>query len=165
MTDVHTPEARRRNMAAIRSTDTKPEVWLRKQLFSRGFRFRKNVKSLPGKPDIVLSKYKAIILVNGCFWHGHGCYLFKIPKTRTEFWLEKINGNQERDRKNIKKLEEAGWRVLVVWECGIKGRCRLTEAELAEQIISWLTSSAGSSDIAGLSQESDHAVRKTDRLL
>lgn len=165
MTDVRTPEARRHNMAAIRNADTKPEVWLRKKLFAMGFRFRKNVKSLLGKPDIVLPKYKAIILVNGCFWHGHDCHLFKIPKTRTELWLEKIRGNQDRDRKNIEKLEKAGWRVLVVRECDIKDCCRLTEAELTERIINCLVTFAGSSDIAGLSQESDHAVRETDRLL
>ena len=152
MTDVHTPVARHRNMSAIRSTDTKPEVWLRKTLFARGFRFRKNVKTLPGKPDIVLPKYRAVIQVNGCFWHGHNCHLFKIPKTRTEFWLGKINGNRERDQRTIKALETQGWRVLVVWECAVKGRCRLLREDLENQIANWITQHRPSLSISGVAQ-------------
>ena len=167
MTDVHSPETRSRNMSAIRSADTKPEVWLRKVLFAQGFRFRKNFKKLPGKPDIVLPKYQAVIQVNGCFWHGHNCHLFKVPKTRTEFWLGKISGNRERDQKNIKALELSGWRVLVVWECVIKGRSRLSETEITEQVTRWITSFSASSEItssdrAELSQESGHVVRDAD---
>lgn len=152
MTDVHTPEARHRNMSAIRSTDTKPEVWLRKALFARGFRFRKNVKTLQGKPDIVLPKYGAVIQVNGCFWHGHDCHLFKIPKTRTEFWLEKINGNRERDQRNTEALEAQGWRVLVVWECSMKGRHRLLPEVLEKQVADWLTGHYSSMSISGMQQ-------------
>ncbi len=152
MTDVHTPEVRRRNMSAIRSTDTKPEVWLRKGLFAKGFRYRKNVKSMPGKPDIVLPKYKAVIQVNGCFWHGHNCHLFKIPQTRTDFWLNKINSNRQRDQQNNKNLESFGWRVLIVWECAIKVRSRLSSAEILETVEAWLLSFSGSTEIRGLSE-------------
>ena len=149
MTDVHSPEVRSRNMSAIRSVDTKPEVWLRKLLFSRGFRFRKNVNNLPGKPDIVLPKYRAVIQVNGCFWHGHNCSLFKIPATRTEFWLEKINSNKNRDKKNNEALESSGWRVLTVWECALRGRSKLTPDNLEKQLTEWLTDGQASMNISG----------------
>lgn len=122
MADVVDKATRSRMMAGIKGKDTKPEILIRSELHRRGFRFRKNVKDLPGKPDIVLPKYKAVIMVNGCFWHGHECQFFKWPSTRPDFWREKISGNKARDLRNIKELEFLGWRVGVVWECEMKGR-------------------------------------------
>ena len=119
--DNRSKEARSKNMARIPSKNTKPEDTVRKFLFKEGFRYRKNVASLPGKPDIVLPKYKTVVFVNGCFWHAHeGCKWFVPPKSNTEFWEKKFSYNIERDRKNYKKLEEMGWQVLIVWECEIR---------------------------------------------
>ncbi len=121
MADKHNPEQRRFNMQQIRGKDTKPEILLRKLLFREGFRYRINERKLPGKPDIVLKKYNTIVFVNGCFWHGHtDCRYFVTPKTRTEFWTEKINGNRERDLRNEEQLKSAGWNVITVWECELK---------------------------------------------
>lgn len=120
MADNHTPEQRHVNMSHIRSTDTKPEELVRKYLFSKGLRYRKNDRSLPGCPDIVLKKYKTAIFVNGCFWHHHDCPRFKWPKTRPEYWGPKIRANEARDRENQKLLRECGWNVIVVWECQLK---------------------------------------------
>lgn len=108
-------------MSQIRSTDSKPEVIVRKYLFSKGLRYRKNVKELPGKPDIVLKKYKTVIFVNGCFWHAHqGCKYFVMPKSNIEYWNTKITRNTERDNTNYEKLNDMGWNVLIVWECELK---------------------------------------------
>lgn len=105
-------------MAKIRGDETQPEIVVRKFLFSKGFRFRKNVKTLPGKPDIVLPKYKAVIFIHGCFWHKHkNCKKAQLPETRKEFWEKKISGNVERDKKNIRQLKKAGWQVIVFWQC------------------------------------------------
>ena len=121
MADVHTPEQRSYNMSRIRSKNTKPEELVRKHLFSQGFRYRKNDVRLPGKPDIVLPKYKAVIFVNGCFWHAHeGCKYFVWPKNNEEFWRNKISGNTRRDSDNYTQLEQMGWHVIVVWECQLK---------------------------------------------
>lgn len=119
--DNRSKNARSKNMSHIPSKNTKPEETVRKYLFSQGFRYRKNVSSLPGKPDIVLPKYKTVVFVNGCFWHGHeGCKWFVPPKTNTDFWNKKFQYNIERDQRNYTKLEELGWRVLIVWECEIR---------------------------------------------
>ncbi len=107
-------------MSQIRGTNTKIEDVVRKYLFSKGFRFRKNVAKLPGKPDIVLPKYRTVIFVNGCFWHKHDCPRFVWPTTNTEYWTKKITGNVERDKANYKLLEETGWRVITIWECELK---------------------------------------------
>lgn len=121
MADVHTPEQRSCNMSRIHSKNTKPEELVRKFLFSQGFRYRKNNTRLPGKPDIVLPKYKTVVFVNGCFWHGHeGCRYFVWPKNNAEFWKEKITGNIQRDKRNHHLLEEQGWRVIEIWECELK---------------------------------------------
>ena len=118
MADVHTPEQRSYNMSRIHSKNTKPEELVRKFLFSQGFRYRKNDAKLPGKPDIVLPKYKAVIFVNGCLWHGHeGCRYFVWPKNNAEFWKEKITGNIQRDKHNHQLLANQGWRVIEIWEC------------------------------------------------
>lgn len=115
--DIFTKEKRSEIMAKVSSKDTKPEIIVRKFLFARGFRFRKNVKELPGKPDIVLRKYKTIIFINGCFWHGHTCKRARLPKNNHSFWEEKIAKNQTRDIENIRILEEMGWHVITVWQC------------------------------------------------
>ena len=108
-------------MSRIRGKNTKPEMLVRKYLFANGFRYRLHSKNLPGKPDIVLPKYKTVIFVHGCFWHGHkDCKYFVVPKTRTDWWLNKINGNKANDAKKEQALEQAGWKVLVVWECALK---------------------------------------------
>ena len=118
---MHTPEQRSYNMSRIHSKNTKPEELVRKFLFSQGFRYRKNDAKLPGKPDIVLPKYKAVIFVNGCFWHGHeGCRYFVWPKNNAEFWKEKITGNIQRDKHNHQLLANQGWRVIEIWECQLK---------------------------------------------
>jgi len=121
MADVHEPQIRSYNMSQIRSKNTKPEILVRKLLHANGFRFRIHDKKLPGKPDIVLPKYKTIIFIHGCFWHGHeGCKYYVIPKTRTEWWISKINRNKEVDYKNTQNLRQHGWKVLTVFECNLK---------------------------------------------
>lgn len=121
MSDVHTPEQRSYNMSRIRGKNTKPEELVRKYLFSQGFRYRKNDARLPGKPDIVLPKYKTVIFVNGCFWHAHeGCKYFVWPKNNADFWRAKITGNVSRDYEKRKQLESMGWKVIIVWECQLK---------------------------------------------
>ncbi len=119
--DNHSKETRSYNMSRIRSTNTKPEEIVRKYLFSKGLRYRKNDKRYAGKPDIVLPKYKTVIFVNGCFWHGHeGCRYFVMPKSNLEYWNSKISKNIERDIQNIEKLRSEDWKVIVVWECELK---------------------------------------------
>ena len=121
MSDIHTPDQRHRNMAAIRSTSTKPELTLRHAMWRKGYRYTVNDKRLPGKPDIVLSKYHSVIFIHGCFWHGHkGCQYFTVPKTNTDFWATKIARNQERDQDAWRQLEAKGWNVIIVWECELK---------------------------------------------
>jgi|SRR5579859_6434837 len=136
MTDVHSSDTRSFNMSKIKGKDTKPEILVRKFLFAKGFRYRLHERSLPGKPDLVLSRYKAAIFVNGCFWHGHsGCKYFIVPKTRTEWWLEKIGKNKINDRKNSRKLLALGWNVLKVWECELKKtKIDFTLERLAQKI-------------------------------
>lgn len=136
MADVHTPQQRSFNMSQIHSKNTKPEEMVRKYLFSKGFRFRKNVSNLPGKPDIVLPKYKTVIFVNGCFWHKHeGCRYFVWPKNNAEFWKNKIEGNVSRDMRNYTLLENQGWHIIIVWECELKPVCKQeTLTHLVENI-------------------------------
>ena len=138
MSDVHSAVIRSKNMRAIKSKDTKPEIFFRSSLHERGLRFRLHVRRLPGTPDIVLQKYKVVVFVNGCFWHGHRCHLSKIPKTRTEFWLSKISENMSRDVLVHNKLSEAGWRIGVIWECGIKHRSNQARTELIDEFVDWL---------------------------
>lgn len=120
MADNHSKEIRSMNMSHIRSKDSKPEEVVRKYLFSKGFRYRKNVKALPGCPDIVLPKYKTVIFVNGCFWHKHDCPRFVWPNSNEEYWRLKIMSNVERDKRNIAELQQLGWTVLTVWECELR---------------------------------------------
>jgi len=121
MMDVHDKQTRSYNMSQIKGKNTKPEMLVRRFLFSKGFRYRLHVKDLPGKPDLVLPKYKTVIFINGCFWHGHeGCRYFVLPKTRAEWWLKKINDTKLRDEKSKLELEKLGWKVIVIWECELK---------------------------------------------
>jgi len=121
MTDVHSKETRSYNMSRIRNKNTKPEMLVRKYLFSKGLRYRLYRKTLPGKPDLVFLKYNTVLFIHGCYWHGHErCKYFVPPKTRTEWWLNKINGNKKKDIENKKALKNLGWNVITVWECELK---------------------------------------------
>jgi len=120
MTDIVDATTRSRMMSGIRGRDTKPELQVRHQLHQKGFRYRLHVAGLPGKPDLVFPKYRAVVFVHGCFWHGHDCALFKQPATRTEFWTGKISSNRARDTRQLEALRQAGWRVAIIWECALK---------------------------------------------
>jgi len=123
MPDVHTPQTRSYNMSRIRSKDTKPEMLVRRFLHARGYRYKLHDKTLPGKPDIVLPKLRTAIFVHGCFWHGHNnCKYFVVPKTRTAWWLNKINGNIANDKKHLAQLRKSGWRVINIWECQLRAK-------------------------------------------
>ena len=124
MADNHSKEVRSKNMSHIRSINSRPEEIVRKYLFSKGYRYRKNVRSMPGCPDIVLPKYHTVIFVNGCFWHKHDCGRFVWPSSNTDYWIPKITRNVERDAENYQNLTEMGWKVLVVWECELKKKNR-----------------------------------------
>lgn len=138
MADIMTPKQRSRCMSKVRGKDTTPEIYLRKMLWAAGFRYR--LKSeLPGKPDLILPRYKVVIFVNGCFWHNHeGCPKSKLPVTREEFWANKIALNVVRDKRNIAELKRRGWRVAVVWECSIKNR--VNKKNTVDKLSSWITS-------------------------
>ena len=136
--DIVNQATRSRMMARIRGANTKPEMIVRRELHALGFRFRIHVRDLSGRPDIVLAKFKAVVFVNGCFWHAHeGCELFKFPSTRTDFWREKLLANRQRDARNIFQLQEGGWRVATIWECSLN-RDKLTAKKLAN----WLPSAS-----------------------
>lgn len=125
MADIFSPEKRSRVMSGIRGKNTKPELIIRRALFAEGFRYRLHDKNLPGHPDLVLPKYKTVIFVNGCFWHGHDCVLFKMPSTNMAFWEHKININKSNDARNMGLLLASGWKVAIVWECTMKGSLKL----------------------------------------
>src|SRR5436190_10248967 len=137
MADVHTKEQRSFNMSRIRSRNTKPEMLVRRFLHANGFRYRLHVKTLPGKPDIVLPKYKTVIFIHGCFWHGHkGCKYYVVPQTRRKWWLNKINGNIANDKKAITALKKDEWRVITLWECDLKPKAfAKTLTKLIKRII------------------------------
>jgi len=137
--DIVDPSTRSRMMAGIKGRNTKPELLIRHLLHRKGFRYRIHVKDLPGKPDIVLPKYRSVIFVHGCFWHGHqGCHLFRLPATRTEFWQEKILRNQTNDHRAVELLLASNWRVCIVWECSIRG-ARKDPEKVVNTIIDWLS--------------------------
>ena len=138
MPDVLSVDQRRYNMSRIRGRNTKPEMILRRGLHSRGMRFRLHRADLPGRPDLVFPKYRAVLFVHGCFWHGHGCQMFKWPQTREDFWREKIQKNQERDSCNVFALREQGWRVLTVWECALRGPARMALDDLLDLCIAFI---------------------------
>lgn len=141
MADVLTHEQRQKCMSAVKSGNTKPEVLLRSILHKSGLRFRLHDKKLPGKPDLVFPRYQSVIFVHGCYWHLHRCYKSTIPKTNREFWKNKLTTNKERDARNIKTLNEMGWRVMIVWECALKGKSSFPIDKVSSVIKSWLLSS------------------------
>lgn len=138
MVDVVDAPTRSRMMSGIRGKDTSPELLIRKALHARGFRFRIHAKHLPGKPDLLMPKYKAAVFIHGCFWHGHACRYFKVPQTRPEFWLEKIGKNQIRDGLQEAALKALGWRVLIVWECAVRSMKKEKSPMLVDLIADWL---------------------------
>jgi DNA mismatch endonuclease (patch repair protein) len=136
-------------MSRVRSKDTAPELIVRRVLHSEGYRYRLHRRDLPGRPDIVLPRHRAAVFVNGCFWHGHGCSLFRMPATRSEFWAAKIEANRVRDAAARGKLKDKGWRTLDVWECALRGQRRLSPHILAEGLVDFVSGTSVSGDIAG----------------
>ena len=154
MADKFSPEQRHNCMSRVRSINTKPEIKLRKALFEKGFRYLVNVKTLPGKPDIVLPKYRTAIFVNGCFWHGHsGCKYYTVPETNVEFWVEKVRKNKERDAVNVQRLESLSWSVVTIWECELKSKAF---ADTVSRVVGELASNKEK-------WEAYQAKRKSDR--
>ena len=147
MPDVHDPAARSRNMRAIKSKNTRPEIRFRKALHREGFRYRLHSPSVPGRPDLVLRKYRAAIFVHGCFWHGHGCRNFVWPKTREEFWRSKISKSQQRDWRVKQEVLNEGWRHLVVWECSISRRDPKVLAHCVAKAARWIRGAKRSGEI------------------
>lgn len=141
MTDIVSRNVRSQMMARIQSRDTKPETEIRRKIFARGYRYKLSDAALPGKPDLVFPKYKAVLFVHGCFWHRHECHLFKWPKSRREFWHKKLNDNAFRDRKVEDGLLSESWRIGKVWECSLKGKMRKPVDEVIDEIELWLNSS------------------------
>ena len=148
--DVHSPAARSFNMSRIRGKDTTPELTVRRILWARGYRYRLHRKDLPGSPDIVLQRYNAAIFVHGCYWHRHGCHATTTPATRRDFWLRKFDDNVARDGRNVELLGEAGWRVLVIWECSIRGKYAELEIVI-ERITNFLDSEVAFAEIPSTS--------------
>lgn len=147
MADVHNPLVRSKNMRAIRTRDTAIEQRLAAVLTDMDIAFRVQDKSLPGRPDFVLTDYRAIIFVHGCFWHRHHCHLFKLPATRTAFWQGKIDSNVMRDERTMAELSEQGWKVLLVWECALRGKNRLTALALQQRVEEWICAAEGNGEI------------------
>lgn len=152
--DVLTTEQRRLNMSRIRGKDTKPEMLLRRGLHAAGLRFRLHAARLPGKPDMVFPKHSAIIQVHGCFWHGHNCSLFKMPATRPEFWARKIASNRERDVRVSEALQRAGWRLLIVWECSLKGPGRRPVPEVIDYCATFIRGEVHEGELWGIAHRS-----------
>lgn len=148
MADKVDVETRSRMMSGIRGKDTRPEIRVRQILHRLGLRFRLHGAKLSGKPDIVLKRFSAVVLVHGCFWHGHGCSMFRWPATRPEFWREKIERNRLRDQKTTEELRNAGWRVATVWECAIRGAGRLDDETLGMWLLNWLHGDSASLELA-----------------
>lgn len=142
-------DARQKIMSLVKTKGTNLEIWLRLRLHAHGFRYRLNVNKLPGKPDIVLPKYKCVIFVNGCFWHRHDCHFFQWPKTNQDWWIKKLSTNRKRDLEVQDKLRELGWRVMVVWKCAIQGTTKLNDKVLLEMVISWIKNGGSLLEISG----------------
>jgi DNA mismatch endonuclease (patch repair protein) len=138
MADIVSPDIRSRMMAGIRGKNTKPELIVRRALHAHGFRYRLHARELPGKPDLVFPKFRAVIFVHGCFWHGHECHLFRWPGSSVEFWKKKLSANIERDLKVRQQLTENGWRICEIWECALSGRERRPISEIVEHCSEFL---------------------------
>jgi DNA mismatch endonuclease, patch repair protein len=149
MTDIVDKATRSRMMSGIRGKNSRPELAIRHGLHRMGFRYRLHYPALAGKPDMVFPKYKAIVLINGCFWHQHDCHLFKWPATRKTFWREKILSNKARDIRNLELYSKLGWKVLVVWECAVKGKTRRPLLEVVHTAANWLQFEQGDAEIEG----------------
>ena len=149
MADIVDKATRSRMMSGIRGMNTRPEARIRSLLHRQGLRYRLHVPDLPGKPDIVLPRFHAVVFVNGCFWHGHNCPLFKMPGTRSEFWRIKICHNQKNDQSVIAALRVENWRVAVVWECALKGRDRLDDGVLIKRLARWIRGNTRTFEITG----------------
>jgi DNA mismatch endonuclease, patch repair protein len=149
MVDVLTQEQRRLNMSRIRARNTKPELLLRSGLHGRGLRFRLHRRDLPGCPDLVFPRFRTVIFVHGCFWHRHQCHLFKMPQTRPDFWRKKIEANVARDKLVIARLHHQKWRVLVIWECAIRGKRRLEIERVLDVTEAFLLGAKGLASVTG----------------
>lgn len=150
MADVVDAATRSRMMSGIRRRDTKIEIVIRKALHARGFRFRLDVRSMPGRPDIVLPRWRSVVLVHGCFWHAHDCGLCRVPATRPDFWRAKLEQNAARDRRNRIALLDAGWRVATVWECALRGKGQDAASEITDRLAAWLKGRCPTLEITGL---------------
>ncbi|MCY3914420.1 MAG: very short patch repair endonuclease [Chloroflexi bacterium] len=149
MTDTVSPAKRSEVMSKVGSKDTKPELLIRKGLHSLGFRYRLHVKELPGKPDLVFPRFKSVIQINGCFWHGHSCPLCRMPSSNSEYWRRKVARNKERDMSNRQSLVKEGWRVLTIWECALRGKEKLELNRVLELTSEWLLSKRSVCEIKG----------------
>ncbi len=149
MVDVVDSATRSRMMSGIRGKDTKPELLIRKGLHARGFRYRLHEARLAGKPDVVLSRYRAVVLIHGCFWHRHGCSMFRWPASNGKFWRKKLNRNAVTDQKNVDALLTDNWRVQIVWECALRGNNRLPANSVIDQVSRWIKSKKQFSEISG----------------
>ena len=147
MADVHDKATRSKNMRAIGTRDTAIEKRLSALLTALGLHFHVQDATLPGRPDFVIPDYQCVIFTHGCFWHQHHCYLFKVPATRTDFWLEKIGKNVQRDKRDMAQLHEQGWPVLVVWECALRGRQKLNDERLTERLEEWICGGGSTAQI------------------
>ena len=159
MADIVAPDVRSRMMGNIRGKDTKPELMIRKALHRRGFRYRIHDRRLPGKPDMYLPKWSAVVQVNGCFWHGHDCPLFRWPGTRREFWREKLGRNQANDRRNAALLLSDGLRLATVWECALRGTERLPIDDIADELAAWIESDVQVLDVRCSTVSEQRAVQ------
>lgn len=149
MTDTVSPEKRSDVMSRVRSKDTKPELQIRRGLHAQGFRYRLHAKHLPGKPDLVFRRFKSVIFVNGCFWHGHSCPRCRMPSSNSEYWKRKVARNAERDVANRRSLLDEGWRVLTIWECALTGKSKLGLNQVIALASAWLLSTESMCEIKG----------------
>lgn len=148
MMDLVSPEVRSRMMSGIRAKNTKPEIMVRRALHALGFRYRLHDPKLPGQPDIVLPRFRAVVFVHGCFWHGHDCPLFKVPATRPDFWLQKIERNRANDARNEQTLSTMNWRIAVVWECALRGK-QANVDDVTNRLAQWLRGGSAQVEIRG----------------
>lgn len=149
MIDIVDKATRSKMMSSIRGKNTRIETEIRKRLWAKGFRYRLHLASLPGKPDIVFPKFHAAIFINGCFWHGHDCSLFRLPKTRTEFWEKKIESNKKNDKKSLEALAHQSWKSLTIWECALRGKPDTILVQVIDAVIQWLLMSKKDAEIRG----------------